>query len=116
LIGAAFGVPLFFITRGPLGNGPAMLILFLCIAPFAFLALYEKDGQPAKKWLATIFRHKLYPQRRLYKTQNFYGKINHLTKEVCFEQKQKTNTNSTTRAPGQKRQGGQGQQKRPKVG
>ena len=49
LAGASIGVPLFFITRGSLGNGPAMLILFACVAPFAFLALYEKDGQPARK-------------------------------------------------------------------
>ena len=78
LSGAALGVPLFFLTRGSLGNGPAMLILFACVAPFAFLALYEKDGQPARKWLYIMLRHKIFPQRRIYRTQNFYSKVHYL--------------------------------------
>ena len=41
LAGASIGVPLFFLARGSIGNGPAMLILFACVAPFAFLALYN---------------------------------------------------------------------------
>jgi hypothetical protein len=98
LVGAAIGVPLFFLTRGSVGNGPAMLLLFTAVAPFAFLALYEKDGLPARKWIYMILRHKIYPKRRVYKTQNFYSKINLLTKEGDFEQKQKTNTSSSKTA------------------
>jgi len=105
LIGAAIGVPLFFLARGSLGNGPAMLLLFISVAPFAFLALYEKDGLPARKWIYMILRHKIYPQRRTYKTQNFYSKINILAKEGDFEQKQKTNTSSPKTAVGKKRKG-----------
>jgi hypothetical protein len=86
LAGASIGVPLFFLARGSLGNGPAMLILFACVAPFAFLALYEKDGMPARKWIYMILRHKIYPQKRIYKTQNFYTKINNSMKEENFEQ------------------------------
>ena len=104
LIGASLGVPLFFMARGSLGNGPAMLLLFVCVAPFAFLALYEKDGLPARKWIYMILRHKIYPVRRVYKTQNFYSKINHLVKEGDFE-KQKTNTGSTKTTVGKKRKG-----------
>ena len=107
IAGASLGVPLFFLARGSLGNGPAMLILFACVAPFAFLALYEKDGQPAKKWLYTILRHKIYPQRRIYRTQNFYSKINFHAKEVAFDQKQKTNPNNPKRTAGAKRKNGQ---------
>jgi len=106
LAGAAIGVPLFFVTRGSLGNGPAMLILFACVAPFAFLALYEKDGQPAKKWLYTILRHKIYPQRRIYRTQNFYSKVNFHVKEVGFDPKQKTNASNPKRTTGKKRKSG----------
>jgi len=106
LAGASIGVPLFFLTRGSLGNGPAMLILFACVAPFAFLALYEKDGQPARKWLYYILRHKIYPRRRIYRTQNFYSKLNFHAKEVGFDPKQKTNTSNTKRAVGTKRKGG----------
>jgi hypothetical protein len=103
LIGATIGIPLFFLTRGSLGNGPAMLLLFTSVAPFAFLALYEKDGLPARKWIYMILRHKIYPQRRVYKTQNFYSKINLLAKEGDFEQKQKTNTRSAKAKAGAKR-------------
>jgi len=103
LAGASIGVPLFFFARGSLGNGPAMLILFACVAPFAFLALYEKDGQPARKWLYTILRHKIFPQRRIYRTQNFYSKIHFHIKEVALDPKQKTNTDNPKRAVGSKR-------------
>ena len=103
LAGASIGVPLFFLTRGSLGNGPAMLILFACVAPFAFLALYEKDGQPARKWIYTILRHKIYPQRRIYRTQNFYSKVNFHAKEVGFDPKQKTYANRTKRTSSPKR-------------
>ena len=129
IAGASLGVPLFFLTRGLLGNGPAMLILFACVAPFAFLALYEKDGQPAKKWLYTILRHKIFPQRRIYRTQNFYSKVNYLipksrgstngnknsstntanksnAREVGFDPKQKTNTRNPKGTISKKRKSG----------
>jgi len=121
IAGASLGVPLFFLTRGSLGNGPAMLILFACVAPFAFLALYEKDGQPAKKWLYTILRHKIFPQRRIYRTQNFYSKVNYLipksrgstntanksnAREVGFDPKQKTNTRNPKGTISKKRKSG----------
>ena len=106
LIGAAIGVPLFFLTRVSLGNGPAMLLLFASVAPFAFLALYEKDGMPARKWIYLILRHKIFPHRRVYKTQNFYSMINHMTKEGEFDTKQKTNTSSSKTTVGKKRKGG----------
>jgi hypothetical protein len=106
IAGASIGIPVFFASRASLGNGPAMLLLFACVAPFAFLALYEKDGQPARKWLYTILRHKIYPQRRVYKTQNFYSKINLKAKEVAFDQKQKIQTDSTTTAARKKRKSG----------
>ena len=81
LVGAVIGVPMFFITRGSLGTGPAMLIMFTCISPFAFLALYEKDGIPAKKWVAIMLRHKIYPQKRKYKTENLYSAVEKALKE-----------------------------------
>lgn len=107
LAGASLGVPLFFMARGSVGNGPAMLILFACVAPFAFLALYEKDGQPAKRWIFIILRHKIYPQQRIFKTQNFYSKVNFLIpskkavkpKEVTFDKKHKTNASNTKTTP-----------------
>ena len=105
LVGASIGVPLFFATRHTLGNGPAMLLLFACVAPFAFLALYEKDGQPAKKWIAIILRHKIYPHQRLYETQNFYNKINCMAKEERIDQRKKTNANYSKRAPNPKHKG-----------
>jgi len=106
IAGASIGVPLFFATRGSLGNGPAMLILFVCVAPFAFLALYEKDGQPARKWIYLILRHKIHPHRRIYRTQNFYGKLNFHAKEVGFDPKQKTGAGRPKRTSCKKRKSG----------
>lgn len=41
--------------------------------PFFFLAMYEKDGQPAEKVLRNIVRTRLYfPGKRPYKTENFF--------------------------------------------
>ena len=46
---AAVGVPLFFLTRGPLGNTPAMLLMLVAMAPGFALGMYERDGMPLER-------------------------------------------------------------------
>ena len=46
---AAVGVPLFFLTRGALGNTLAMLLMLVAMAPGFALGMYERDGMPLER-------------------------------------------------------------------
>jgi len=46
-----------------------MIVLMM---PFFFLAMFEKDGQPAEKILRNYIRARIWPQTRKYKTNNLY--------------------------------------------
>ena len=71
--GAAIGVPAYIFTRGTIGDTAAALLMIGLMLPFFFIAMYEKDGQPAEKVLRNIIRAKFYfPGRRPYKTENLY--------------------------------------------
>jgi len=73
---ALIGVPAFFATRGALGNSASVLLMMALMLPAFFIAMYEKDGQPAERILFNILRSKwFFPQKRLYKTENFYSVI-----------------------------------------
>ena len=83
---ALVGVPVFFATRGVLGNSPAVLLMIATMLPAFFMAMYERDGQPAEKLLQNFIRARfIFPQKRPYRTENFYHQI---AKEV--EQAEKT--------------------------
>jgi len=70
---AAIGVPTYFLTRGIIGNSPAVLVMILLMLPAFFIAMYEKDGQPAEKILRNVIRTRfLWPGKRPYKTENLY--------------------------------------------
>lgn len=84
--GALLGVPLFFLTRGPLGNSTAAMCMVIVMLPFFLLAMYEKNGQPLEKIAANIIRVCfLRPRQRPYRTNNFYAALerqDRLDKEV----------------------------------
>ncbi|MCL1996188.1 MAG: PrgI family protein [Defluviitaleaceae bacterium] len=102
-------IPVYFMARGAVGIGPALFLMILSGMPFAFFALFHWDGMSAKKWLQNILRQKIYPQQRIYKTKNFYTKIDKATKEAYCEQK--NNPKHTTKKGSTKRKGTQGKQK-----
>lgn len=93
-LAAAVAVPTYFLTRG------AVMTLVIAALPFFFLAMYEKDGQPAEKILRNYIRSRfLTPRVRPYKTNNMYSAIMNqikLDKEVKIiaeaEYKHKTKT------------------------
>ena len=86
---AAVGVPAFFISKGLLGNSAAVMVMIALMLPAFFMAMYEKDGQPAERLLLNIVRAKFfYPIVRPYKTENFYHVIEMEGK--LFEQTEKT--------------------------
>lgn len=73
---AAIGVPAFFLTRGAIGNSAAVMVMILLMLPAFFVAMYEKDGQPAERILKNILRARyFFPGTRPYKTTNFYSEI-----------------------------------------
>ena len=73
---AIIGVPIFFLTRGLIGNSPAVLLMMLAMLPAFFIAMYERDGIPAEKILRNIIRSQwFFPKIRPYKTENFYDSI-----------------------------------------
>lgn len=50
--GALIGVPLFFLCRTGLGTSTAALLMMLVMLPFFFLAMYERNGSPWRRWPA----------------------------------------------------------------
>lgn len=84
--GLLIGVPLFFLTRGPLGNTTATMLMIFSMVPAFLLAMYEKNGQHLEVILRNMIRSVfLRPKKRLYRTNNFYAVIdrqNKLDKEV----------------------------------
>ena len=73
---ALIGVPVFFATKGLLGNSASVLLMMALMLPAFFIAMYEKDGQPAERILFNILRCRwFYPPKRPYKTENFYSII-----------------------------------------
>ena len=84
--GLLIGVPLFFLTRGALGNTTASMLMIFSMVPAFLLAMYERNGQHLEVVLRNMIRSVfLRPKKRLYRTNNFYAVIdrqNKLDKEV----------------------------------
>lgn len=72
---ALIGIPAYLLSRKTLGTESAMLLMIGLMLPLFFLAMYEKDGQPAEKILRNILRTRFWPGKRPYKTQNLYETI-----------------------------------------
>ena len=72
-VGAAIGVPFYFLTRSVLGMSNAATIMVLMMLPAFLFAMYEKDGQPLEEILMNMIRVKfLRPSVRKYETENYY--------------------------------------------
>ena len=87
-LAALVGLPVYFFTRGTIGNSAAVLLMIGLMMPFFFFAMYEKDGQPAEKLLRNRLRYKLWPKNRPYRTENLYKSIS--KKEVSQIAKNQT--------------------------
>ena len=89
---AALGVPFYMLTKGVLGTEVAAVLMVAVMLPFFFLAMYEKDGFPAEKFMYYMLRQKvLTPGIRPYKSENIHKQLEErekLKKEVRYlEQK-----------------------------
>ena len=71
---ALIGVPLFFVLRDSGGNTAATLGMMAVMLPMFFLAMYQKNGQPAEKILWYYLQARFVrPKVRPYKTNNYYS-------------------------------------------
>jgi hypothetical protein len=108
---AVVGVPAYFLTRGVIGNSPAVLVMILLMLPAFFIAMYEKDGQPAEKILKNIIRARFfYPQTRPYKTENLYS---YIEKEGSLFVRKDQKAKLAGKMPAKKHSDGKAKQKRP---
>lgn len=81
-LAAATGIPLYLLTRKPLGPSIAAILMVTVMLPSFFMAMYEKDGLPFEKILGNIIRQKLIcPAKRPYRTENFYRAVDSLVKK-----------------------------------
>ena len=107
------GLPVYFLTRGAIGNTAAVLIMIGLMMPFFFFAMYERDGQPAEKILRNMLRHKMWPKQRPYRTENLYRTLSE--KEVSAIGEKQTAAGAG-KASASKRQTGKKEQVRRKKG
>lgn len=93
-IAAAVGVPVYFIAKPHIGISSAAMLMVVLMLPFVFLAIYEKDGQPAEKYIGHVVRSMILRDRvRPYRTSNLYAVIQQEIKEqeeLHEQQKKKT--------------------------
>ena len=69
-------VPVYFLSRGLLGNTMAAMAMIVIAMPFFMFAMYEKDGRPLEKILMNMIQVKFKrPGIRPYQTENFYAAI-----------------------------------------
>lgn len=72
--GGAVGLPLYFLTRGTVGNTVALFVMLGIMLPAFMLAMYERDGLPLEVVVRNIVRVKLIrPGPRPYQTENIYA-------------------------------------------
>ena len=72
-IGAAIGIPSYFLLRNVLGTSNAATVMVLRMLPAFLFAMYEKDGMHLEDVLVHVIRVKmLRPPVRKYETENYY--------------------------------------------
>jgi hypothetical protein len=94
-LAAAVGLPTYFLTHGAIGGSASVFLMIGLMLPFFFLAMFERDGQPAEKMLLNFLRAKLWPGTRPYKTENLYQYLN--KESEAFASQNKTTGGNETR-------------------
>lgn len=70
------GVPLFFATRGSIGNSAATFLMILVMLPFFLAAFYKHNEEPLEKYVWHMVQTRfLRPKTRPYATNNFYSAL-----------------------------------------
>lgn len=73
-IGAAVGLPIYFLIRNATATSVAAFVMIITMLPFFLLAMYERNGQPlevvAMHFIETKVRRS---KNRPYRTNNYYA-------------------------------------------
>ena len=93
---AVVGLPTYFLSRTTIGNTASLLLMIGLMLPAFFVAMYEKDEQPAEKVLRNIIRTHYWSAERPYKTDNFYNQINREVNLIATENKETKGTGKKT--------------------
>lgn len=73
VVGAALGIPFYFLTRNYIGTSGAATGMVLLMLPEFLFAMYEKDGMHLEQILQNIVRVRFSkPAVRRYETENLY--------------------------------------------
>ena len=86
-LAGVIGFPTYLLTKGAIGNSVAVILMIGLMLPFFFLAMYERDGQPAEKVLRNFVRAKFWPGTRPYKTENLYKYLSEEGKTIANQDK-----------------------------
>ena len=84
---ALVGLPTYFLSKGILGNTVAVFLMIALMLPLFFIAMYERDGQPAEKLLRNFLRARLWPGTRPYRTENLYQYLSEGGKSIARQGK-----------------------------
>lgn len=71
-IGIAIGAVLFYILLKIADVTSAVAALALCVMPFGFIGMYEKNGLHPEQIISYMIKAKLRPSVRPYKSENIY--------------------------------------------
>ena len=108
----ALGIPVYFLTKGPLGTTIAAMLMIIIVLPLFMFGVYEKDGRPLEKILMSIYRQKIQrPGIRPYQTENMYSA---LQKQIYEKEVLKLYDEEQTGAGNRKAHKAQGQNSRKK--
>lgn len=70
------GVPLFFATRGSIGNSAATFLMIIVMLPFFLAAFYKHNEEPLEKYVWHLIQTRyIRPKNRPYATNNFYSAL-----------------------------------------
>ena len=75
------GIPLYLFTKPYIGTEAAAMAMMAVTLPLFFLAMFERDGFPAEKYIGLVIRQKfLAPGIRRYRAEGIYRKMEEFEK------------------------------------
>lgn len=102
-IGAAVGIPCYFLFRNVLGTSNAATLMVLFMLPAFLFAMYEKDGMHLEEVLMHVIRVKMIrPAVRRYETKNYYESDPDVQEQTDNQQPEKKGGRSGGKKKGRK--------------
>ncbi len=73
---ALVGIPLYLVMRNVIGTEAAAMLMVAVMLPFFFVAMFQRDGFPAEKYLYLMLRQKfLLPGIRRYRSEDVFRRL-----------------------------------------